>query len=168
MLGFPVTFNLSQFFQWYAELEWEMLQEEDSEFQTYLRQLEQHQEDCQQLLNQVSGTLEKLSKLSDQYGFVSNKTNSLHEACDQMLTDQTKLTALADDLEGRLSFFLEFEKIQSQLSSPTLSVHGPLFHDILNRLDKSISYMTEHVSGAFALPSISPRKLSADPFFFLP
>ena len=123
-----------------------MLQEEDADFKTYLAQLELHREDCKQLLNQVTGTLDKLSRLSDQYSFVSNKTNSLHEACEQMLTDQTKLTNLGDDLEGRLAYFLEYDKIQSQLSSPTLSVQGELFHNILNRLDKCISYMQSNVN----------------------
>ena len=122
-----------------------MLQEEDAEYRIYLKQLEQHQQDCNELLSQVTGTLDKLTKLEDQYGFVSNKTNSLHEACEQMLIDQNKLSKLADDLESNVSYFLEYEKIQSQLSSPTLSVHGELFHDILNRLDKCIDYMQSHV-----------------------
>jgi len=94
----------------------------------------------------VTGTLEKLSKLNSQYGFVSNKTTSLHEACEQMLIDQTKLSNLADELENKVSYFLEYEKIQSQLSSPTLSVHGELFRNILDRLDKCIDYMQSHVS----------------------
>ena len=134
-----------QFYQWYSELEWELLQEEDAEYQAYLLQLEQHQTDCKQLLNQVLGIIDNLSKLDSQYGFVSNKTASLHEACEQMLIDQTKLTKLADDLEKQISYFVEYEKIQSQLSSPTLSVHGELFRDILDRLDKCIDYMHNHV-----------------------
>ncbi|XP_046649616.1 conserved oligomeric Golgi complex subunit 3-like isoform X2 [Daphnia pulicaria] len=133
-----------QFYQWYSELEWEMLQEEDAEYRAYLAQLEKHQGDCQELLSQVTGTLDKLSKLNSQYGFVSNKTTSLHEACEQMLIDQTKLSNLADDLENKVSYFLEYEKIQSQLSSPTLSVHGDLFRNILDRLDKCIDYMQSH------------------------
>lgn len=96
-------------------------------------------------MSQVTETLDKLSKLNDQYGFVSNKTNSLHEACEQMLIDQTKLSNLADELENKISYFLEYEKIQSQLSSPTISVHGELFHSILDRLDKCIEYMQNHV-----------------------
>ena len=111
----------------------------------YLKQLEQHREDCNSLLNQVTDTLDKLSKLKGQYGFVSNKTNSLHEACEQMLIDQNKLAKLADDLEMVISYFLEYEKIQSQLSSPTISVHGELFHDILDRLDKCTDFMISHV-----------------------
>nr|CAG4649154.1 EOG090X02EM [Scapholeberis mucronata] len=139
------TINTSQqFYQWYSELEWEMLQEEDAEYLAYLAQLEKHQGDCRELLNHVSGTLDKLSKLGSQYGFVSNKTNSLHEACEQMLIDQNKLSDLADELESKISYFLEYEKIQSQLSSPTLSVHGDLFHSILDRLDKCIDYMESH------------------------
>ena len=122
-----------------------MLQEEDAEYRSYLAQLEKHQGDCQELLSQVSGTLDKLSKLNSQYSFVSNKTTSLHEACEQMLIDQTKLSNLADELENKVSYFLEYEKIQSQLSSPTLSVHGELFHNILDRLDKCIEYMQAHV-----------------------
>ncbi|XP_046442585.1 conserved oligomeric Golgi complex subunit 3-like isoform X2 [Daphnia pulex] len=133
-----------QFYQWYSELEWEMLQEEDAEYRAYLAQLEKHQGDCQELLSQVTGTLDKLSKLNSQYGFVSNKTTSLHEACEQMLIDQTKLSNLADELENKVSYFLEYEKIQSQLSSPTLSVHGELFRNILDRLDKCIDYMQSH------------------------
>ncbi|XP_045025748.1 conserved oligomeric Golgi complex subunit 3 isoform X2 [Daphnia magna] len=133
-----------QFYQWYSELEWEMLQEEDAEYRAYLAQLEKHQGDCQEMLQQVTGTLDKLSKLNSQYGFVSNKTTSLHEACEQMLIDQTKLSNLADELENKISYFLEYEKIQSQLSSPTLSVHGELFRNILDRLDKCIDYMQSH------------------------
>nr|CAG4643064.1 EOG090X02EM [Ilyocryptus agilis] len=143
-LGVKKIDTSQQFYQWYSELEWEMLQEEDAPYRTYLSQLEQHKEECKELLNQVSDTLEKLSKLQNQYGFVSNKTTSLHEACEQMLIDQTKLATLADELETKLSYFLEYEKVQSQLSSPTLSVHGELFHDILDRLDKSIDYMQTH------------------------
>lgn len=128
-----------------------MLQEEDAEFRVYLSQLEQHKEDCKDLLKQVANTLDNLSKLGSQYTFVSNKTNSLHEACQQMLDDQTKLSAMADDLENRISYFLEYEKIQSQLSSPTLSVHGDHFRGILNRLDKCISYMQSHVSSTLSI-----------------
>nr|CAG4642358.1 EOG090X02EM [Evadne anonyx] len=133
-----------QFYQWYSEWEWEILQEEDAESRVYLSQLEQHQDDCKQLLKQVSGTIEKLTKLNNQHGFVSNKTASLHEACEQMLIDQNKLSAMVDDVEKKVSYFIEYEKIQSQLSSPTLSVHGELFHDILNRLDKCVDYMQSH------------------------
>nr|CAG4644622.1 EOG090X02EM [Leptodora kindtii] len=143
-LGMKQIDSSQQFYQWYSELEWEMLQEEDAEFRVYLSQLEQHKEDCKDLLKQVATTLDNLSKLGSQYTFVSNKTNSLHEACQQMLDDQTKLSAMADDLENRISYFLEYEKIQSQLSSPTLSVHGDHFRGILNRLDKCISYMQSH------------------------
>jgi len=62
-----------------------------------------------------------------------------------MLIDQNKLAKLADDLEMVISYFLEYEKIQSQLSSPTISVHGELFHDILDRLDKCTDFMISHV-----------------------
>lgn len=132
-----------------------MLQEEDAEYRAYLAQLEKHKDDCEDLLSQVTGTLEKLSKLKNQYGFVSNKTTSLHEACEQMLIDQTKLSNLADELEQKISYFLEYEKIQSQLSSPTLSVHGELFHNILDRLDKCIEYMQSHVSSRLMTKSLS-------------
>ncbi|XP_057364562.1 conserved oligomeric Golgi complex subunit 3-like [Daphnia carinata] len=144
MSGEKTIESSQQFYQWYSELEWEMLQEEDAEYRAYLAQLEKHQGDCQEMLQQVTGTLDKLSKLNSQYGFVSNKTTSLHEACEQMLIDQTKLSNLADELENKISYFLEYEKIQSQLSSPTLSVHGELFRNILDRLDKCIDYMQSH------------------------
>lgn len=123
-----------------------MIKEKDTPYRTYLKQLQHHEGDCKELIEQIETTLDRLAKLKDQYSFVSNKTNSLHEACEQMLADQNKLSSLADELEHKLSFFLEYEKIQSQLSSPTISVHGDLFHSILNRLDKCIAYMQDHVN----------------------
>nr|CAG4647727.1 EOG090X02EM [Moina brachiata] len=142
--GKKVIATNRQFYSWYGELQWEMIREKDVSYRTYLKQLEHHAGDCKDLIEQIESTLDRLAKLNNQYSFVSNKTNSLHEACEQMLADQNKMSSLADELEHKLSYFLEYEKIQSQLSSPTISVHGDLFHSILNRLDKCIAYMQEH------------------------
>lgn len=138
-----------------------MIREKDVSYRTYLKQLQHHAGDCKDLIEQIESTLDRLAKLNNQYSFVSNKTNSLHEACEQMLADQNKMSSLADELEHKLSYFLEYEKIQSQLSSPTISVHGDLFHSILNRLDKCIAYMQEHV-----IHKVSFEMSQPSPFFF--
>nr|CAG4643782.1 EOG090X02EM [Lepidurus arcticus] len=137
--------STQQFLQWYSELESEVLQQEDAPYVQYAQQLQQNQNECKGLLEQVAETLSHLGKLKEQYGLVSHKTNSLHEACEQMLADQTKLAALADDIENRLMYFMEVDRLGPLIDSPTLSVHSDHFLELLSRLDECITYMDSHL-----------------------
>jgi hypothetical protein len=46
------------------------------------------QEQCDAILNDVNDALQHLESLQKQYLFVSNKTGTLHEACEQLLKEQ--------------------------------------------------------------------------------
>lgn len=46
------------------------------------------------LVFQISATMSDLNKLSDEYKFVSNKTNALHTMSEQLLADQNKLSGI--------------------------------------------------------------------------
>lgn len=46
------------------------------------------QEQCDAILNDVNSALQHLESLQKQYLFVSNKTGTLHEACEQLLKEQ--------------------------------------------------------------------------------
>lgn len=53
-----------------------------------------YQEQCDAILKDVSAALEHLDSLQKQYLFVSNKTGTLHEACEQLLKEQVRLRAV--------------------------------------------------------------------------
>lgn len=46
------------------------------------------------LFNDLCQALESLELLRKKYAFVSNKTNSLHEACEHLLTQQVSIQSL--------------------------------------------------------------------------
>lgn len=48
-----------------------------------------------------------------QYVFVSTKTNALHDACEQLLADQTKLINSAESIRHDLEFFNELDRIST-------------------------------------------------------
>lgn len=47
-----------------------------------------YQEQCDAILKDVTAALGHLDSLQKQYLFVSNKTGTLHEACEQLLKEQ--------------------------------------------------------------------------------
>lgn len=49
-----------------------------------------YQEQCDAILSDVNAALKHLDSLQKQYLFVSNKTGTLHEACEQLLKEQVE------------------------------------------------------------------------------
>ena len=49
-----------------------------------------YQEQCDAILADVHAALDHLDTLQKQYLFVSNKTGTLHEACEQLLKEQVR------------------------------------------------------------------------------
>lgn len=49
-----------------------------------------YQEQCDAILSDVNTALAHLDSLQKQYLFVSNKTGTLHEACEQLLKEQVR------------------------------------------------------------------------------
>lgn len=59
------------------------------------------QEQCDVILSDVSSALQHLESLQKQYLFVSNKTGTLHDACEQLLKEQVMGSR---EREGRWAF----------------------------------------------------------------
>ncbi|NXS11238.1 COG3 protein, partial [Neodrepanis coruscans] len=93
------------------------------------------QEQCDAILNDVNSALQHLESLQKQYLFVSTKTGTLHEACEQLLKEQSELVDLAENIQQKLSYFNELENINTKLNSPTLSVNSEGFIPMLAKLD---------------------------------
>ncbi|XP_028292098.1 conserved oligomeric Golgi complex subunit 3 isoform X1 [Gouania willdenowi] len=133
-----------QFFAWFAKLQTNMDQDESAQHRKIRDDLYCYQEQCNAILKDVSAALEQLDSLQKQYLFVSNKTGALHEACEQLLKEQSELVDLAESIQQKLSYFNELESINTKLNSPTLSVNNEGFIPMLSKLDDCIEYVSSH------------------------
>uniref|UniRef100_A0A8C6W532 Conserved oligomeric Golgi complex subunit 3 n=1 Tax=Nannospalax galili TaxID=1026970 RepID=A0A8C6W532_NANGA len=102
-----------QFFSWFAELQTQMDQDEGTKYRQMRDYLSGFQEQCDAILNDVNNALQHLESLQKQYLFVSNKTGTLHEACEQLLKEQSELVDLAENIQQKLSYFNELEVINT-------------------------------------------------------
>ncbi|NWT26806.1 COG3 protein, partial [Cardinalis cardinalis] len=127
------------------------------------------QEQCDAILDDVNSALQHLESLQKQYLFVSTKTGTLHEACEQLLKEQWKLVDLAENIQQKLSYFNELENINTKLNSPTLSVNSEGFIPMLAKLDDCIAYISSHVSHSVFLVKLGcwMKRLAWALFFHL-
>ncbi|CAH2224041.1 conserved oligomeric Golgi complex subunit 3 isoform X1 [Pelobates cultripes] len=135
-----------QFFSWFAQLQTKMDQDEGAKYRDMRDYLSGFQEQCDAILNDVNTALQHLESLQKQYLFVSTKTGTLHEACEQLLKEQSELVDLAENIQQKLSYFNELENINTKLNSPTLSVNSEGFIPMLAKLDDCIFYISSHPS----------------------
>nr|XP_020827002.1 conserved oligomeric Golgi complex subunit 3 isoform X2 [Phascolarctos cinereus] len=133
-----------QFFSWFAQLQTQMDQDEGTKYRQMRDYLSGFQEQCDAILNDVNRALQHLESLQKQYLFVSTKTGTLHEACEQLLKEQSELVDLAENIQQKLSYFNELETINTKLNSPTLSVNSEGFIPMLAKLDDCITYISSH------------------------
>lgn len=138
--------NAQQFFAWINKVESKMEEDEEQPYKVYCDQLHHYQQQCQQVLDEVSAALNHLSDLQQQYVHVSTKTNALHEACEESMNDQTQLVNKAETISSKLSYFNELERINQKLSSPAFSVTGEGFVPLLTKLDECIIHITSNPS----------------------
>ncbi|XP_060583115.1 conserved oligomeric Golgi complex subunit 3-like isoform X2 [Ruditapes philippinarum] len=133
--------NSQQFFSWFSEVENEIEKEEDLPYRCHIEELESFRAQCDGVLDEVSSGLEYLMNLQQQYINVSTKTNALHEACEHLLAEQTRLMNTAESISNKLSYFNELDSISSKLGSPQLTVTNESFVPMLSRLDECILYI---------------------------
>ncbi|XP_069745745.1 conserved oligomeric Golgi complex subunit 3 isoform X1 [Narcine bancroftii] len=133
-----------QFFSCFSKIQTQMEQDEGTKYRELRDYLYGFQEQCEAILSDVNTALLHLESLQKQYLFVSTKTGTLHEACEQLLREQSELVDLAESIQQKLSYFNELEHINTKLNSPTLSVNSEGFIPMLAKLDDCITYVSSH------------------------
>ncbi|KRY39216.1 Conserved oligomeric Golgi complex subunit 3 [Trichinella spiralis] len=115
-------------------------------------------ENISDIAHSLNDATEKLTELNNKYRTVANRTISLHDACNQLMTSQGQLIFTVEQLRNRLSYFDNFDQIQYasferdirflqlKLNSPLLSVTGESFLHLLNLIDDGIVFMSEHTT----------------------
>ena len=71
----------------------------------------------------------------------------LQHSCQELLDEQKKLIALAEELETQLAYFNELDPIMQFLNAPGEDlVLNPNFQSILGKLDQCLAFMEQHVN----------------------
>ncbi|XP_078694168.1 conserved oligomeric Golgi complex subunit 3-like isoform X3 [Branchiostoma floridae x Branchiostoma belcheri] len=136
--------NAQKFFSWFTKVESMIEEEEELCYRFPAERLKQHRKECDDVLGDVCSALDHLQELQKQYIFVSTKTNALHEACEHLLQEQTKLVNAAESINNKLSYFTELERISTKLNSPAMSVTSDSFVPMLSRIDECVAYINSH------------------------
>ncbi|CAH0694995.1 unnamed protein product [Spodoptera exigua] len=137
----PTVDTTYDFLEWYESLCDSNLRTDDAPYEAYHKQLDDRRNECVALTNQIGATMSDLDKLSEQYNFVSNKTNALHTMSEQLLADQNKLSSIGDDIKQKLHYFTQVEHLSQRLNSPTMSVNSETFFNVLAKIDECLEYM---------------------------
>ncbi|KAF9423233.1 hypothetical protein HW555_001302 [Spodoptera exigua] len=137
----PSVDTTYDFLEWYESLCDSNLKTDDAPYEAYHKQLDDRRNECVALTNQIGATMSDLDKLSEQYNFVSNKTNALHTMSEQLLADQNKLSSIGDDIKQKLHYFTQVEHLSQRLNSPTMSVNSETFFNVLAKIDECLEYM---------------------------
>lgn len=133
--------STQDFLSWYNSIDSEILEHYDDVYLDYYGQLKQRSAECDKLLEEIDVSLDSLTKLTNEYKFVSEKTSSLHQASENLLQDQTKLIEVGEEIKRRLKYFSQAESIYQRLQNPTFSVSNDTFVEILNTIDECLEYM---------------------------
>lgn len=116
----------------------------DSKSKQMLTTLELEKEYAQSILGAVDSALVALNSLNEEYVSVRQKTCALHNACETLLHEQTRLTDNAEAIHEKLSYFQELDSIRARLKNPNLEVNSEQFLALLAKLDSCIEYMANN------------------------
>jgi len=138
--------SAEDFLQWMQrEVEVEMLAHGDSRLDSFRGFLDKREQECVRVNSSIGESLDHLSRLQSEYQRVSDETNQLHSACEQLLSDQGQLGSLVESIDNKLAYFSEWEKIAPRLESDSvLTVTSESFVPTLARIDECIAYLRAH------------------------
>ncbi|KAI9707661.1 MAG: Golgi transport complex subunit 3 [Candelina mexicana] len=135
-----------EFGDWYHQIEDELLEASQEEYQSYQDQLCLFENHLDSLLASTNSTLDLLSSLAESFQTVEAQTTAFQAQCQGLLADQRRITDLADDLGENLQFYRYLEPITKRLNAPGAGnfVRGKEFSEMLANLDRCLEYTQAH------------------------
>lgn len=100
------------------------------------------------MLDDTDASLDLLAGLSVSFDTVDSQTSALRERSQALLSEQTRISALADDIRDNLEYYNYLDPITRRLNAPGARhfVRGDDFTEMLINLDDCLDYMQNHVS----------------------
>lgn len=124
----------------------ELLEASQEEFQLYRDQLALSERHLDNLLDDTSGALDLLASLSDSFRAVEAQTTAFQAQCEDLLAEQKRLKALADEVGTDLQYYSYLEPITRRLNTPGAStmIGDDSFVEIMANLDACTQFMRSH------------------------
>jgi hypothetical protein len=118
----------------------------DCMLRQYQNQLHMTRSSLGNIISDTSATLDILSSLSSSFKAVEAQTNAFRTQCEGLITDQTRITKLADDMEQNLRYYMYLEPTTKRLNAPGAGkiVRSKEFTEMLANLDSCLEYMQAH------------------------
>lgn len=129
--------TLFQFDDWFESLQ----DSEESNHERELQKLEDHLEECEELLSRVDSVLDHLNHLKESYEYSSSKTDSLYESCENLLQQQQGLIVATERINETMAYFNELETMSKKLGTPSHLILNESLVPTLTRLDECILFM---------------------------
>jgi len=138
--------NIQQFFDWFAQTELEMEQDQEDIYRSYLATVLLYRQSCDDFLQYIDDTIQLFNDLEGDYKFVEEQTRALQNTCEDLLAKQDRLSKLADSLAEGLAYFNHLEPISKQFNSANEDIClSPSFLVMLRQLDESIAYVEKNL-----------------------
>eukprot|EP00743_Colponemidia_sp_Colp-15_P007094 GILK01007653.1.p1 GENE.GILK01007653.1~~GILK01007653.1.p1 ORF type:complete len:792 (+),score=101.49 GILK01007653.1:44-2377(+) len=99
---------------------------------------------CTNLRDDIDKALNMLTDLDADRKNVMSKNSTLHEACEGIVAEQSRLNRMIDSLHHKLQYFDYLEIVQRQLSGSMSVVLDEHFVVVLTRVEESIHFLSTH------------------------
>lgn len=135
------------FATWYDALEDDLVHASHHDYELYYNQLNLSQHHLDSLMESTDDALTVLSSLSDSFKAVDDQTTAFHAQCESLITEQRRITNLADNMNHNLQYYAYLEPMTRRLNAPGAAnlVRAKEFPDMLTNLDQCLDYMQAHV-----------------------
>jgi conserved oligomeric Golgi complex subunit 3 len=103
------------------------------------------------LLSNTSATFDLLNSLSASFNSVEAQTTAFQAQCEGLMSEQRRLSKLADDIGGNLQYYNFLEPISRRMNAPGAGgfVRAKEYSEMLRTLDRCLEYMGSHVQSTY-------------------
>ncbi|KAE9369624.1 Sec34-domain-containing protein [Stipitochalara longipes BDJ] len=130
----------------FEDLEDDLLDASQEEYQLYRDQLALSERHLGSLLSDTASALDLLASLSESFKTVESETTAFQAQCEDLLDEQKRLRDLADEVGTDLQYYAYLEPLTRRLNAPGAGriVRSDDFLDMLRNLNTCIDFMEEH------------------------
>ncbi|KAB5526376.1 Sec34-like family protein [Coniochaeta sp. 2T2.1] len=124
----------------------DLLQASQQKYQLYYEQLAMTERHLDTLLEDTDSALKLLASLSESFDAVEEQTTSFKAQCDDLITEQTRLEKLADEVGTDLHYYAYLDNVTRRLNAPGAGrlVDDNAFGEVLENLDSCIAFMMKN------------------------
>ncbi|EGX96670.1 Golgi complex component Cog3, putative [Cordyceps militaris CM01] len=124
----------------------QLLNASQQEYLLYRDQLSLTERHLDGLITDANATLELLSKLSNSFQSVEAQTSTFQAQCEEVLTEQTRLEKLADEVGTDYYYYSYLENATRRLNAPGAGrlVDDESFGDMVENIDACVAFMEDH------------------------